>query len=113
MDFAGQKLADRLHQTITAMFGIIGFIYGYIQQRFAYTMYISMIGLAISAVLCVPDWGFLNQNPLQWHGSVEGDSKEEDNDDGQDRAPPQGSTSTKNRKNSHKNSKKQSKKKNK
>eukprot|EP00954_Amorphochlora_amoebiformis_P014590 1140998-Amorphochlora_amoeboformis.AAC.2 len=70
MDFVGQRLTDRLHQLITAIFGVIGFFYGYVHQRFAFTMYISMIGLGISALLCVPDWPFLNQNPLKWQEAM-------------------------------------------
>mmetsp|Transcript_16698 Transcript_16698/g.32604 ORF Transcript_16698/g.32604 Transcript_16698/m.32604 type:complete len:108 (-) Transcript_16698:112-435(-) len=83
MDFVGQRLADRMHQIITAVFGVIGFIYGYFQQRFAFTMYISMVGLAISALLCVPDWGFLNSNPLKWQKPM-GDGEEEEEDEGED-----------------------------
>mmetsp|Transcript_4190 Transcript_4190/g.5581 ORF Transcript_4190/g.5581 Transcript_4190/m.5581 type:complete len:122 (+) Transcript_4190:49-414(+) len=90
MDFEGQKLADKLHQIITAAFGVIGFIYGYLQQRFGYTMYISMVGLCISAIICVPDWGFLNRNPLKWQkplseegDRVDADEKEENERQGE------------------------------
>ncbi|GAB5357363.1 hypothetical protein AAMO2058_000368300 [Amorphochlora amoebiformis] len=80
MDFVGQRLTDRLHQLITAIFGVIGFFYGYVHQRFAFTMYISMIGLGISALLCVPDWPFLNQNPLKWQEAM-GDNQEDEDED--------------------------------
>mmetsp|Transcript_26539 Transcript_26539/g.49593 ORF Transcript_26539/g.49593 Transcript_26539/m.49593 type:complete len:110 (-) Transcript_26539:192-521(-) len=101
MDFVGQRLADRMHQIITAFFGIIGFIYGYFQQRFAFTMYISMVGLAISALLCVPDWGFLNSNPLKWQKPM-GEAEEEDEDDGEeeDHEPPQKTKQSKSKKQS-------------
>mmetsp|Transcript_26623 Transcript_26623/g.37080 ORF Transcript_26623/g.37080 Transcript_26623/m.37080 type:complete len:110 (+) Transcript_26623:36-365(+) len=101
MDFEGQKLADRLHQIITALFGVIGFIYGYIHQRFGYTMYISMIGLTISALICVPDWGFLNKNPLKWQPPIgEGGEEDEEEEEEEEETPPPKSKSKKSSKSS-------------
>mmetsp|Transcript_20768 Transcript_20768/g.36972 ORF Transcript_20768/g.36972 Transcript_20768/m.36972 type:complete len:108 (-) Transcript_20768:79-402(-) len=99
MDFIGQKLADRLHQIITAVFGVIGFFYGFQYQRFGYTMYISGIGLAISALLCVPDWGYLNRNPLKWQPPID-ENSEEDADDSEDEVPVKKAKSKKSGKNS-------------
>mmetsp|Transcript_14176 Transcript_14176/g.21531 ORF Transcript_14176/g.21531 Transcript_14176/m.21531 type:complete len:122 (-) Transcript_14176:98-463(-) len=113
MDFVGQKLADRLHQIITALFGVVGFAYGYYHQRFAFTMYISMLGLLTSAVLCVPDWGCLNQNPLDWQTSGEELQDEDEEEEEETLASKAGSKSATETKKSDSNKKSKNRGKNK
>eukprot|EP00466_Bigelowiella_natans_P007039 jgi/Bigna1/130213/aug1.10_g4921 len=93
-DFEGQKLADKLHQIITAAFGhIVCAQHKYIISD-NFIRYISMVGLCISAIICVPDWGFLNKNPLKWQkplseegDSVDTDEKEENEGEAATQAP--------------------------
>ncbi len=83
MDYVGQARADWIHQIITAIFGIVGFVYGYFTQSFGNTMYISMAGLALSALICVPDWPCLNRNKPKWV-SVDDEGGEDEEDEGDD-----------------------------
>ncbi|KAL5016407.1 hypothetical protein ScPMuIL_005996 [Solemya velum] len=44
MDFEGQKKAEKTFQIIILLFGIVGFVWGYICQQFSQTMYILLAG---------------------------------------------------------------------
>ncbi|CAF0738245.1 unnamed protein product [Didymodactylos carnosus] len=45
---------------------IVGFIFGYILQRFSITIYIVLIGVAISAVLTLAPWPMYRNHPVAW-----------------------------------------------
>merc|ERR1711957_1119204 len=81
MDYQGQKLSENLFYYITILFGSVGWIYGYFLQDFTYVFYSWGVGVAISIVLCVPDWSIYNQHPVQWLKSIpdrdDSDSEEE------------------------------------
>jgi signal peptidase complex subunit 1 len=66
MDYQGQKLSENLFYYIIILFGSVGWIYGYILQDFTYVFYSWSVGVAISMVLCVPDWPIYNKNPIKW-----------------------------------------------
>uniref|UniRef100_A0A7S3BMF8 Signal peptidase complex subunit 1 n=1 Tax=Haptolina ericina TaxID=156174 RepID=A0A7S3BMF8_9EUKA len=66
MDFKGQLHCERTFQILVVLFGIIGFIAGYIQQEFRITFLFLSTGGGISAVICLPDWPWWNRHPLDW-----------------------------------------------
>ncbi|KYQ89021.1 signal peptidase complex subunit 1 [Tieghemostelium lacteum] len=66
MDFQGQKLAERIYQYLIIICGIIGWIIGFIKQDFTYTFYFVAGGTGLACLLCLPDWPYLNRNPLNW-----------------------------------------------
>eukprot|EP00823_Brevimastigomonas_motovehiculus_P002126 TRINITY_DN1350_c3_g1_i1.p1 TRINITY_DN1350_c3_g1~~TRINITY_DN1350_c3_g1_i1.p1 ORF type:complete len:122 (-),score=25.56 TRINITY_DN1350_c3_g1_i1:305-649(-) len=70
MDYKGQALAERLYQYIIAIFTIVGFIAGFIVQRFIVTAIFSFAGLVVAGVICLPEWPFLNRDPLPWQKCV-------------------------------------------
>ncbi len=46
---------------VLTSFGLIGWTTGYIYQQFLYVVYAVGAGLALSLVLCVPDWPWFNR----------------------------------------------------
>jgi len=66
MDFLGQKLAEQLYQIVMIIFASIGFIIGFIQQDFNFTLYSFGIGMLISSLVSLPDWPYLNKHPVNW-----------------------------------------------
>uniref|UniRef100_A0A7S0HRJ4 Signal peptidase complex subunit 1 n=1 Tax=Phaeocystis antarctica TaxID=33657 RepID=A0A7S0HRJ4_9EUKA len=77
MDFKGQKYNERLFQTLVILFGIIGFVVGYINQQFRLTFLWLSAGGGISAVLCLPDWPWWNCSPLEWLPAPDEEEEEE------------------------------------
>ena len=49
---------------------VVGFAVGYVEQSFRLTFYIAAAGLAVAAVVCVPDWPWFNRNPMPWQTPV-------------------------------------------
>jgi Microsomal signal peptidase 12 kDa subunit (SPC12) len=49
---------------------LVGFIHGYLVQSFQITFYYWAASVAISLILCVPDWPFFNRNPIQFLDSL-------------------------------------------
>ncbi|CAF1006923.1 unnamed protein product [Rotaria sp. Silwood1] len=71
MDFRGQKMAERLFQVIIVLFGIIGFIAGYMMQQFSMTIYSVLFGVLISALLTLPPWPMYRNNPVEWQKPID------------------------------------------
>merc|ERR1711979_188752 len=65
-DFKGQLHCERTFQILVVIFGLIGFVAGYIQQEFRITFLFLATGGGISAVICLRDWPWWNRNPLEW-----------------------------------------------
>jgi len=72
MDYKGQQLCEQLYQFIIAVFSVVAFVVGYVEQSFRLTFLISCAGLFVAAVVCVPDWPCFNRHPLPWQEPVEG-----------------------------------------
>mmetsp|Transcript_8774 Transcript_8774/g.12835 ORF Transcript_8774/g.12835 Transcript_8774/m.12835 type:complete len:80 (-) Transcript_8774:237-476(-) len=70
MDYEGQKLSEIIFYIVICTCGGIGWIYGYFQQDFTFCFYAWAVGVAISVILCVPDWPFYNRHPVKWLESV-------------------------------------------
>mmetsp|Transcript_25637 Transcript_25637/g.68512 ORF Transcript_25637/g.68512 Transcript_25637/m.68512 type:complete len:110 (+) Transcript_25637:71-400(+) len=66
MDFKGQLYCERTFQILVVIFGLIGFVVGYIKQEFRITFLFLATGGGVSAVICLPDWPWWNRHPLEW-----------------------------------------------
>eukprot|EP00794_Sanderia_malayensis_P003952 gene3952-4497_t len=66
MDFEGQKKAEVLYQVIIALFGAVGFVYGFVVEQFSQAVLFLFIGSIISCILVLPPWPFYRRNPLEW-----------------------------------------------
>ena len=66
MDFKGQLHCERVFQVVVILFGLVGFIVGYVQQEFRLTFYFLATGGGVSALVCLPDWPWWNRNPPAW-----------------------------------------------
>lgn len=64
MDFVGQAKAQDIATIILWVCGVVGFIYGYITERFLNTFIVVLGGFIVSVVLCVPSWPAFNRNRL-------------------------------------------------
>ena len=51
MDFQGQYYCERFFQILVVLFGLVGFVVGYIQQDFRLTFYFLATGGGVSAVV--------------------------------------------------------------
>ena len=65
-DFKGQKKAERWFQIIHILFAVLGFIWGYMVQRFSIAVYSVLAAFVVSAVLTLPPWPMFRRNPLKW-----------------------------------------------
>jgi len=67
MDYAGQKLAEKILQTIIIVFGGVGWLYGFYIQDFYMTVKILGAGVLLATMLVMPPWPFMyRRNPLKW-----------------------------------------------
>lgn len=66
VDFKGQELSEKLFQTCIVLFSAVAFVVGYSVGSFSVLMYIFGSGVALAAVISVPDYPYLNQYPLEW-----------------------------------------------
>jgi signal peptidase complex subunit 1 len=76
MDYAGQKLAEQLNFYILIGFAVIALCAGYIAGSFGLLVKIYAAGLLLDAALVVPDWPWLNKEPLQWLSPVDDQANE-------------------------------------
>ncbi|KAM3878240.1 signal peptidase complex subunit 1 [Diretmus argenteus] len=70
MDYKGQKLAEQIFQGIILISAMIGFIYGLVVEQFGWTVYIVLIGFAVSCVLTMPPWPMYRKSPLSWQPAL-------------------------------------------
>lgn len=66
MDFKGQQLAEMLFKLIMWAFAVVGFAVGFWVGSFYITFFISLLGAIVAAFVVVPEWGFLNKNPIKF-----------------------------------------------
>lgn len=78
MDYAGQKLAEQLNFYILLIFGLVAFTAGYATGSFGLLMKIYAGGLVLDAAVVVPDWPWLNKQPLQWLPALKSDQVEDE-----------------------------------
>mmetsp|Transcript_3223 Transcript_3223/g.4698 ORF Transcript_3223/g.4698 Transcript_3223/m.4698 type:complete len:91 (+) Transcript_3223:118-390(+) len=80
MDYKGQQLSEQLYYYIVIIFGVIAWFVGYVQQSFLLTVYGWSAGVAISVLLCVPDWPWYRRNPIKWLESIPERKKPKDSE---------------------------------
>ncbi|XP_053214751.1 signal peptidase complex subunit 1-like [Panonychus citri] len=66
MDFAGQKKAEKLFQTLILTAAVIGLGIGYYHEQFSYTVYSLGAGFVISCLLTLPPWPMYRKHPVKW-----------------------------------------------
>eukprot|EP01147_Barroeca_monosierra_P005065 gene5065-8762_t len=66
MDYEGQKLAEALLQYIIIMFASVGFVWGYLCQQFEQTVYVTLAGVTLAFIVCLPPWPIYRRHPVKW-----------------------------------------------
>ncbi|XP_015436585.1 PREDICTED: uncharacterized protein LOC107191944 [Dufourea novaeangliae] len=65
-DYEGQAGAEKLSRVIITLFGVVGFIWGYVIQQFSQTMYILGAGFVMAALITLQPWPMYRRKPLDW-----------------------------------------------
>merc|ERR1719436_2065947 len=78
IDFVGQKQSYDFQFYVIWIAGIIGFVVGYIYQRFLYTFYCVFGATVVVTILCLPAWPIWNRNPVKWLEPYPDGSEDED-----------------------------------
>ncbi|PIC12947.1 hypothetical protein B9Z55_028041 [Caenorhabditis nigoni] len=65
LDFEGQRFAERIYKITLTISGVVGFVVGVWTQQLSYALYIVMAGALITALVILPPWPFLRQNPVE------------------------------------------------
>ena len=78
MDFVGQMHNERTFQIMVVVFGLVGFVVGWLEQNFRWTFLFLAAGGGISAVICLPDWPWWNLHPVEWLPEEEEEEEEEE-----------------------------------
>ncbi|GMH33471.1 hypothetical protein BSKO_01305 [Bryopsis sp. KO-2023] len=75
MDFAGQKLSERICVVLIMIGAVVSFGVGYVLADFSMMMktYAGFVG--VTFLLVGPDWPFYNRDPIKWreHPKEDGD----------------------------------------
>ena len=64
MDFVGQAKAQDIATVILWIAGVVGFVYGFVSDRFLHTFLVILTGFVVSVLICVPSWPAFNRNRL-------------------------------------------------
>ncbi|KAH3760451.1 signal peptidase complex subunit 1 [Pelomyxa schiedti] len=75
MDFKGQEQAEFIFKIILISFGVVGWLAGFFQQDFRLTIFVVLVGLAVSLLVCVPSWPIFRRHPLYFLSSEEIESR--------------------------------------
>lgn len=87
MDYKGQQLCEYIYFLLTVLSGGIAWIIGYVKSDFSITFYGWSIGLALSLLLCIPDWPFYNRNKIIWLDQVDKISSDKQGAKGSNNTP--------------------------
>ncbi|KAJ1029474.1 hypothetical protein NDA13_002721 [Ustilago tritici] len=66
IDFAGQRLADRLMQESLVAAAVISFILGYFLQNLQLCMLTSLASTLVIALVTVPAWPLYTKHHVEW-----------------------------------------------
>jgi len=81
MDYDGQAKAEKCSRIIILLFGVVGFLWGYVIQQFSQTVCVLGAGFLLASVLTIPPWPIYMRKPLSWQKvrpvrSAEGEQSE-------------------------------------
>lgn len=62
----GQKLADFLTTTLLCLAAVGAWLVGFVFQDLGWTVYVGLIGTALTLLVVVPPWPLYNLNPQAW-----------------------------------------------
>ena len=80
VDYEGQKISEYIYVAFISAAGVIAWLIGYWKSDFQVSVYGWAIAVAMSVLLCVPDWPMYNKKPVTWLkkvGSTETDESAE------------------------------------
>ncbi|KAF6028094.1 SPCS1 [Bugula neritina] len=84
MDYLGQQKAERIFQVIITICAVVGFVLGYKEQRFSYTVYCTLGGFFVSCLIILFPWPtFRVRKDLVWRKVLATDAKDGDTSTGQ------------------------------
>ena len=66
MDYKGQSDAYNIQLYLIVAGGIIGFLHGFLAQKFRFTFYWVFGAFVLSLIICLPSWPQFNANPPAW-----------------------------------------------
>ncbi|KAL1959035.1 hypothetical protein VTO42DRAFT_3276 [Malbranchea cinnamomea] len=66
IDFHGQRLAEFLCTALLCVFGAIAILTGYMYQDVHLTLWIGLLGTAVTMLVVVPAWPIYNKHPEPW-----------------------------------------------
>lgn len=66
MDYKGQSDAYDIQFYLIVAGGIIGFLHGFLAQKFRFTFYWVFGSFVLSLIICLPSWPQFNSNPPNW-----------------------------------------------
>jgi signal peptidase complex subunit 1 len=66
MDYAGQRLAERVAQVVMTAFTCAGFAYGYYAGSYRAMLTVFASGCAAATVASAPAWGVYRRHPVRW-----------------------------------------------
>ncbi|KAL9656369.1 hypothetical protein ABK040_005135 [Willaertia magna] len=66
VDFKGQALAEKLYRVLMISLAAIGFVVGYVSDRFLYSFIIFAVGVQLALILVVPAWPIYKRHSVTW-----------------------------------------------
>ena len=66
MDYAGQRLAERVGLYIMSAFACAGFAYGYRVGSYRAMLALFASGCVVAIAVTGPAWGVYRRNPVRW-----------------------------------------------
>ena len=66
MDYAGQRLAERVAQVVMTAFTCAGFAYGYYAGSYRAMLTVFASGCVAATVASAPAWGVYRRHPVRW-----------------------------------------------
>lgn len=66
MDYAGQRLAERVAQVVMTAFTCAGFAYGYYAGSYRAMLTVFASGCVAATVASAPAWGIYRRHPVRW-----------------------------------------------
>ncbi|RKO98827.1 hypothetical protein CXG81DRAFT_15387 [Caulochytrium protostelioides] len=66
VDYVGQNRVDNLIQGMLTGSAVVAWLVGLVMQQMRLTIYLSLVGLAATCLLCIPAWPVFCRNPIQW-----------------------------------------------